>query len=139
MQQIQLQTAPLALLIKINQKVSISTLNVKNIKSNFLYSKFLTDMSNIVFFNELWLKPNEINHLKDLTLEKRKKILFQSDMTYLNKKGRPFGGIGLVFDNAYEVIEYKFLNRHLAFFHLKQKNFELAILGTYMPFDERLL
>jgi hypothetical protein len=136
MQQIQLQTAPLALLIKINQKVSISTLNVKNIKSNFLYSKFLTDMSNIVFFNELWLKPNEINHLKDLTLEKRKKFLFQSDMTYLNKKGRPFGGIGLVFDNAYEVIEYKFLNRHLAFFHLKQKNFELAILGTYMPFDD---
>ena len=59
----------------ISQKVSISALNVKNIKSNFLYSKYLTSMSNITFLSELWLKKNELNHLKDLCLNK-KKFLF---------------------------------------------------------------
>ena len=92
-------------------------------------------MSNITFLSEMWLKPNEINFINDLFPDKRKKFLFQSDMTYLNKKGRPFGGIGLIFDSSYQVIEHKFLNRHLAFFHLKQNNFEIIIIGAYMPFD----
>jgi len=51
-------------------------------------------------------------------------------------KGRPFGGIGLVFDNSFKTVEYRFLNRHLAFFHLKQNNFEIIIIGVYMPFDD---
>ena len=81
-----------------------------------MYSKFLTNMSSITFLSELWLKKNEINHLKDLCLNK-KKFLFKSDMPDSKKnKGRPFGGIGIVFDSSFKVIEYSFLNRYLSFF-----------------------
>ena len=93
-------------------------------------------MSSITFLSELWLKKTEINHLKDLCLNK-KKFLFKSDMPDSKKnKGRPFGGIGLVFDSSFKVIEYSFLNRYLSFFHLKQNNFELIVIGAYMPFDD---
>ena len=40
-------------------KVTSSFLNCKNIKANCAYAQHIVSMSNIVYLNEIWLKPNE--------------------------------------------------------------------------------
>ena len=74
------------------QEVSISSLNVKGLKGNFTYSKYLSLNSNITFLCELWTKPNEINLIKDLAISQKKNFLYKSDIHHTYKKGRPFGG-----------------------------------------------
>ena len=46
-----------------DQAINISFLNCNNFKSNFIYSKNLTDNADIVYLNEVWLKPNEKTYL----------------------------------------------------------------------------
>jgi hypothetical protein len=66
---------------------------MSKVKYNFNYSLELVENSNIVYFNELWLKQTEINLLHDLCPKNHtKKIFFKSDMPEKIVSGRPFGG-----------------------------------------------
>jgi hypothetical protein len=116
-------------------QVSISSLNVKNLKSNMIYSKFLTGVTDISFFSELWLKQSEFALIQSLNPNKR--FLFKSDMDpYNHKRGRPFGGLAWVIDSEFEVLDFEFFSRYCSFIHLKKGAFEIAIIGIYMPFDD---
>ena len=118
------------------EKVSVTSLNVKNLRSNFLYPDYLASISNICYFNELWLKNNQVNYLKDICLNKNKNLLFESDMTG-NCKGRPFGGQSWLIDRSFEIVDYKFLSRHVSFVHIRKNNTDLVIIGCYMPFENQ--
>ena len=48
------------------KNINISFLNCNNFKSNFVFSQYLVEKADICYLNELWLKPNERNLLKDL-------------------------------------------------------------------------
>ena len=74
------------------KNVVISSLNVKGLRGNFLYSKYLALASSIVFFCELWTKPNEVNLIKEIANFSGKDFLYKSDMDHMYKRGRPFGG-----------------------------------------------
>ena len=116
--------------------LKLSSLNVKDFKANHIFCKYLADTSNISFFHELWLKPSEINLLKNIFPHKNKTILFKSDMSHNNTKGRPFGGQCWIFDSYFKVSENEFLNKHLSYVIFKFNSFEFAIIGTHMPFDD---
>ncbi len=120
--------------MKVN--LNFSSLNVKDFKANHIFFKHLTDFSNISFFHELWLKPSEINLIKNIYPQNNKTILFKSDMTHTYTKGRPFGGQCWVFDKSIKSTENEFLNKHLSYIILKFGQFEFAIIGTHMPFDD---
>ena len=72
-------------------KVNISCLNVKNLKANLFYPNFLSEISNILYLNEHWLRKSDINIVKNMAKDTNKKILFKSDMEVASK-GRPYGG-----------------------------------------------
>ena len=40
-----------------NHKISISSLNVKGLRGNLIFSKYLSLSSSITFFCELWTRP----------------------------------------------------------------------------------
>lgn len=116
--------------------LNFSSLNVKDFKANHIFFKYLSDTSNISFFHELWLKPSEINLIKNIFPQKNKTVLFKSDMTAAYTKGRPFGGQCWVFDKYFKISENEFLSKHLSYLILKYEQFEFAIIGTHMPFDD---
>ena len=78
-----------------HKKVSISSLNVKGLRGNFNYSKYLSSISNIVFLCELWTRPNDVDLIKDIynnsNIALSKNFLYKSDMDHTHK-GRLFGG-----------------------------------------------
>jgi hypothetical protein len=76
------------------KKIEISSLNVKGLRGNFLYSKYLALVSSITFFCELWTRPNEnetrevkFNNLKELNtdFEDRTFKSFSFSVSYLDK------------------------------------------------------
>jgi hypothetical protein len=100
------------------ENTRISFVNVKNLKANLVYTKFLAYESDILYLSELWCKQNEINLIKTLDHDnKSKTILFKSDIDNNYKKGRPFGGQAWVFNKSYTIIKHEFLNRHLSYIH----------------------
>ena len=117
-----------------NEKVSLSFLNVKNLKSNHFYVEYLANISNITYLNELWLKKNEIDLIRKIS-RKEKNILFKSDMDENYSRGRPFGGQAWLIDNSFRILEHDFLSRHLCYIELEKKGIRFFIIGVYMPFD----
>ena len=97
----------------------------------------MTNSSDILYLNELWLKPNEIHHLKELPLENSgKSVLFKSDIDFEYVRGRPFGGQAWLINKNFKLINFEFLNKHLSYIHLKITDREFMVIGTYMPFDD---
>lgn len=117
------------------ENVNISFLNTKNIKSNLPFAKYLTEISQISYFNEIWLKKKEIHILKSICPAK-KKLIFKSDIPDSYKCGRPFGGQCWIYDTSFEMLAYDFLSRHVSYIHLKKNNKEFILVGVYMPFDD---
>jgi hypothetical protein len=118
------------------ENTKLSFLNVKNLKANLVYSKFLAIESDILYMSELWCKQNEINLLKTLIPDqKSKSILFKSDIEHNYKKGRPFGGQAWILNKSYTVLTHEFLSRHLSYIQIKKNGVEFMIIGIYMPFD----
>ena len=103
------------------QNVSISSFNVKGLRGNFLYSKYLSSLSSIVFLCELWTRPNEVNLIKELASFSNKNFLYKSDIDHTYTKGRPFGGQCWLIDKQFNLIEHRFVNKHLSYIHLKKK------------------
>ena len=116
------------------EEVSVSFLNVKGLKGNFSYCKYLSLSSNITFFCELLTKPNEVNLIKDLALNSNKNFIYKSDIDHQYKKGRPFGGQAWILDKNYDLLEHRFLNKHLSYIHLNIHGSEFVIIGVYLPF-----
>ena len=117
-----------------HKKVSISSLNVKGLRGNLIYSKYLSLISSISFFCELWTRPNEVNLIKDLASYSNKNFLYKSDMDYTYTKGRPFGGQCWLIDKKFKLLENRFVNKHLSYIYIKIDSFELVVLGLYLPF-----
>ena len=88
--------------------------------------------TDISFLSELWLRPNEINLLKNIT---DKAILFRSDIDEKYVKGRPFGGRAWIINNSFKLINSDFLNRHVSYVQLEKNGVSYFIIGVYMPFD----
>ena len=120
-----------------SKSVIISSLNVKGLKGNLLYSKYLASCSSVVFLCELWTKPNDINLVKEIVKDTDKNFLYKSDIDPHFKKGRPFGGQCWLVDNAFKIIENKFIYKHISFLHLKTFDHELAFIGVYMNFEDQ--
>lgn len=120
------------------KKVSLSCLNCKNLKGNFVYAQYLTEISNIIYLNELWTKKNEINIINDLVSSKFKKNrpIYKSDMTDVPTKGRPFGGQCWLLDDSCDILESEFISRHLSFVNFKIFDSEFIAIGVYMPFND---
>ena len=116
--------------------ISISSLNVKGIKGNLHYSRYLSQISNIVFLSETWSRPNDLYIFKSLANASKKQFIFKSDIDNSPLRGRPFGGLCWLYDSLFNLIEKRFINRYLSFIHLRAHNFEFVIIGIYMPFDD---
>ena len=121
-------------------KISISALNVKGLRGNFNYSKYLSSISNIVFLCELWTRPNEVDLIKDISnnsnIALSKNFLYKSDMDHTYTKGRPFGGQCWLIDKKFKLVEHRFVSKHLSYIHFKDQSFEQVIIGVYMPFSD---
>ena len=102
-----------------NEQVSLSFLNVKNLKSNHFYVECLANVSDITYLNELWLKKNEIDLIRKIS-RKEKNILFKSDMDENYSRGRPFGGQAWLIDNSFRILEHDFLSRHLCYIEFEK-------------------
>ena len=113
-------------------KVSLSSLNVKNLKSNHAFTSSLVSATDISFLSKLWLRRSEINLLKNIT---DKAILFRSDIDEKYVKGRPFGGRAWIINNSFKLINSDFLNRHVSYVQLEKNGVNYFIIGVYMPFD----
>ena len=116
-------------------RISISSFNVKGLRGNLIYSKFLPQISNICFFSELWTRPNEIDMIKDLANFSNKSFIYKSDIDHTYTKGRPFGGQCWVLDKMIKLIEHRFINRHISYVHVNVEGLEIVVLGVYMPFN----
>jgi hypothetical protein len=115
--------------MSVMEQVSVSSLNVKNLKANLHYAKYIASTSNITYFNEIW--PKEINLIRDMDdnqQNKKKQILVESDMTSVSKE-QPFGGQAWLIDRSFEIVNNKFLNRHVSYIHIKKFNIEFIVIG----------
>ena len=75
-----------------SKRVNISSLNVKGLKGNLSYTRYLSRCSNVVFLTELWTKPNDINLIIEIARSSNKNFVYKSDIDHTFNRGRPFGG-----------------------------------------------
>ena len=83
----------------------------KKLKSNLVYTQYLTSFSNILYLNEIWLRHDEKHIVDSIPVFKNKKILFKSDMDSNYVKGSPFGGHAFIIDDSFIIREFDFLNK----------------------------
>ena len=119
-----------------SNRVVFSSLNVKGLKGNFSYTKYLSQFSSLVFLCELWTKPTDINLIKEIASYSDKNFVYKSDIDHNYKKGRPYGGQCWLIDKKFKILENKLINRYLSYLHFKIHNQELVVIGVYMPFDD---
>ena len=120
------------------EKVSVSFLNVKNLRSNFIYPENLVNIYDISYFNELWCSEPDINLIRSLCSKQNdKRVLFKSDMNETYKNGRPFGGQAWFIPKKFDLLDNKFLSRFVSYIHLKIDQQELLLIGVYMPFENK--
>ena len=124
------------------KNINISFLNCNNFKSNFVFSQYLVEKADICYSNELWLKPNERNLLKDLVswqinTSNKKEFFFKSDMEPDYNQGRPFGGQAWFINNDYKVFEAKFINKNVSFIHIGIFQYAFLMIGVLMPFESQ--
>ena len=117
-----------------SKNIVITSLNVKGLRGNFLYSKYLSLASSIIFLCELWTKPNEVNLIKEIANFSDKNFVYKSDMNHLYKRGRPFGGQCWYYEKDFSLVENRFISKHLSYLHLKFCDLDFVIIGVYMPF-----
>ena len=120
-----------------HKMVNTAFLNCCNFKANQNYAHFLLLEYDIVYLNELWLKPNEkylLDHYSDTQIKHNKSILFKSDIDFDYVKGRPFGGQAWFINKNYKIINFEFINKHLSFVHLQINHKEIIFIGTHLPF-----
>ena len=117
-----------------SKNIVITSLNVKGLRGNFLYSKYLSLASSIIFLCELWTKPNEVNLIKEIANFSDKNFVYKSDMNHLYKRGRPFGGQCWFYEKDFSLVENRFISKHLSYLHLKFCDLDFVIIGVYMPF-----
>ena len=119
--------------------IKLSSFNVKNLKGNHEMVKNLIDQSNVCFLIEHWCSKEEEHLVKSLS--KNHKVIFESEYSELDKiRGRPFGGMCWLIDAKYEIINYKFLSRHISMIELKISScMQLLLVGVWMPFDDNKL
>jgi hypothetical protein len=115
-------------------ELSISYSNIKNIKSNYLYAKKLILENEINYFCETWLGENDKNILYEINTN-NKIILNKSDFTIQPEKGRPFGGQSWFINRDLNMIEHKFLNKHISYIIVEVKKQKYAFVGVYLPYD----
>ena len=116
-------------------QVSLFSLNVQNLKSNLIYPRYLAEISEILYLNELWLKEYEINIVRSLAPKTREKnVLFQSDMSSLPTRGRPHGGQAWILDKTLKIKSHSFLNKHVSYVKITKQSFEFLVIGVYLPF-----
>lgn len=70
-----------------SNRVIFSSLNVKGLKGNFSYTKYLSQVSSLVFLCELWTKPTDINLIKEIASYSDKNFVYKSDIDHNYKKG----------------------------------------------------
>ena len=122
-----------------DKKIKICSLNVNNFKSNHVFCKYLVDNTDICYFNELWLKPNEKFLLNFDKKEKNndKEIFFKSDIDSNYNQGRHFGGQAWIIDKKFEIFDHNFINRFVSFIHLGLFQYEFLIIGVHLPFESQ--
>ena len=57
-------------------------------------------------------------------------------MNHNYKVGRPFGGQAWFINSSFEIFDFKFINKHLSFVHIRKDDVNCVLIGTYMPFDD---
>ena len=116
------------------KNVNFSSLNCKGLKGNLIYSQFLAGISDLVYFNETWTYPNDINIIKDIAKSTNKNFYYKSDMSS-KARGRPFGGQVWLVNKSFRIVEATFISRYLSFVNFFINNLEFLCIGVYMPFD----
>ena len=105
-----------------SKRVNISSLNVKGLKGNLSYTRYLSQCSNVVFLSELWTKPNDINLINEIARSSNKNFVYKSDIDHTFNRGRPFGGQCWFIDKKFKIIDHKFINRYISYVHLNFLN-----------------
>ena len=123
---------------KENNLITVCSYNCKNFKSNTLMISKLIKNFNVCFFIEHWLsKEEEILFDKVANENNKKKIIYHSDYEIkdlLDKPGRPFGGLCMVIDKEYEVIESVIFNENIVKAELRCGQMNIVIIGVWMPY-----
>ena len=122
--------------VSLFKNLSISSLNCQNFKSNIIYAENLVATSDFSYLNELWLTQAEKPLLESIVKNNSHKVLFNSDMTHNYKMGRPFGGQAWFINSSFEIFDFKFINKHLSFVHIRKNDVNCVLIGSYMPFDD---
>lgn len=111
------------------ERLSVVTLNCKNIKSNYEYVNKLQKNSDIIYLQETWLAENENI---DTFLNNSHKIYSKSSIPINYSKGRPFGGcMWLINKNLKHKLN--FITERISTVELDN----IVIVGVYMRFNDK--
>ena len=117
--------------------LKLTSLNVKNLKTNYLYVCDLMQNNDICYLTETWLNDGETTYFE--TMYSECKLYFQCDITVeesYNLKGRPFGGKCWLIRKNLVVKKVNFINKIISLMEIETENDTLLLIGVYIPFDD---
>jgi hypothetical protein len=115
---------------------NFTTLNVRNLKTNFLFVNDLMLSNDICFLTETWLHEGEIEEFKNLFKEFN--AYFQCDINTEESyklRGRPYGGKCWLVKKHIKVKNVSFINNIVSSFEI-DCNSRMLLVGVHIPFDD---
>lgn len=122
---------------KFNNKLKISSLNCKNVKTSMSDVKHLCDNSDICFLQETWLRDDELNLLNSINRNfiGRGTSAMNTDGGIIS--GRPFGGVAILWRKNLElnVNVKRFQDPRFIGIELTINKSTILLVNSYMPYE----
>jgi hypothetical protein len=115
-----------------NHKLKFCNFNTNGAKRNLNFIQVLIMRNDFLFLCETWLLDYESSTFLN-TLSSSHLVLHKSDMIITPTKGRPYGGRAFIVNKKFDIGNFEFLNKHVAYISLKVITimFSRLLLLTY--------
>lgn len=117
-----------------NHKLKFCNFNTNGAKRNLNFIQVLIMRNDFLFLCETWLLDYESSTFLN-TLSSSHLVLHKSDMIITPTKGRPYGGRAFIVNKKFDIGNFEFLNKHVAYISLKVNNHVFTFIAAYLPFD----
>jgi hypothetical protein len=118
-------------------KLKLASLNVKNLKTYYLYVSNLMKTNDIFYLAETWLNEGEVNQFESIFNECNQ--FHQSDVSIEESyqlRGRPFRGKCWLLGKQSKVKIVEFINKILSIVEIGVGNDAMLLIGVYIPFED---
>ena len=119
----------------ISASFSFVSFNCAGVKNKIQYIHSFCEQADIIFLQETWLMPHEINLLDNIHSDFNNYSISSVDDGSL-LVGRPYGGLSILYKKSLKVCGniYSFDDKRLLGFEIINNNLKYLFINVYLPY-----